>query len=206
VAPISAVVFDLGGVLIDWNPRHLYRRLFRDDEQAMEDFLQNVCTPSWNEMLDAGRSLDEGVSLLQERHPEHRELIAAYRDHWEEMIPGPIEGGPELLRELKETGVSVYALSNWSAETYPIAEKRFDFLGWFDDVVISGRLGIKKPDPAIFEYLLNRQNLRPDSTLFIDDSEVNVGAAERLGLATHHFRSIGALRSDLVRCGVLMSD
>ena len=206
MAPISSVVFDLGGVLIDWNPRHLYRRLFRGDEQAMEDFLQNICTSSWNEMLDAGQSFDEGVSLLQERHPEHRNLIAAYRDHWEEMIPGPIEGGPELLREVKETGISVYALSNWSAETYPIAEKRFDFLGCFDDVVISGRLGIKKPDPAIFEYLLNRQNLRPDSTLFIDDSEVNVGAAERLGLVTHHFRSIGALRSDLVRCGVLMSD
>ena len=206
MAPISAVVFDLGGVLIDWNPRHLYRRLFREDEQAMEDFLQNVCTPSWNEMLDAGRSLDAGVSLLQERHPEHRELIAAYRDHWEEMVPGPIEGGPELLREVKKTGIPVYALSNWSAETYPIAEKRFDFLGWFDDVVISGRLGIKKPDPAIFEYLLNRQDLRPDSTLFIDDSEVNVAAAERLGLATHHFRSIGALRSVLVRRGVLMDD
>ena len=143
---------------------------------------------------------------LQERHPEHRELIAAYRDHWEEMIPGPIEGGPELLREVKKTGIPVYALSNWSAETYPIAEKRFDFLGWFDDVVISGRLGIKKPDPAIFEYLMNRQDLRPDSTLFIDDSEVNVAAAERLGLATHHFRSIGALRSVLVRRGVLMDD
>ncbi|MCH8133612.1 MAG: HAD family phosphatase [Myxococcales bacterium] len=206
MAPISSVVFDLGGVLIDWNPRHLYRRLFRGDEQAMEDFLQNICTSSWNEMLDAGQSFDEGVSLLQERHPEHRELIAAYRDHWEEMIPGPIEGGPELLREVKKTGIPVYALSNWSAETYPIAEKRFDFLGWFDDVVISGRLGIKKPDPAIFEYLMNRQDLRPDSTLFIDDSEVNVAAAERLGLATHHFRSIGALRSVLVRRGVLMDD
>jgi 2-haloacid dehalogenase len=169
----------------------------------MEAFLADVCTPEWNEELDAGLPFDEGVARLQARHPEHRDRIAAWRDRWEEMIPGPVVGGPELLREVKETGLPVYALSNWSAETWPIAVERFAFLAWFDDVVISGSLGVKKPDPAIFEHLLTRHRLDPAATLFVDDSARNVEAAGRLGLVTHHFRSADALRRDLVARGVL---
>ena len=125
---IRSVVFDLGGVLIDWDPRHLYRRIFRGDEAAMERFLAEVCTPEWNEEQDAGRSFAEGVALLQARHPEHRDRIAAFHLRWDEMLAGVIPGAAEILRDVKAAGNPVYALSNWSAETWPIAERRFEFL------------------------------------------------------------------------------
>jgi 2-haloacid dehalogenase len=203
VPSVRAVVFDLGGVLIDWDPRHLYRRLFRGDEAAVERFLSEVCTPEWNEEQDGGRSFAEGIALLQARHPEHVELIAAYRDCWEEMIPGCLDGGPELLAEVKRAGFPVYALSNWSAETYPIAERRFEFLSRFDGVVISGRVGLRKPDPAIYRHLLDVHALEPTSTLFIDDSERNVRAARAVGLPALHFWGMAQLRSELRALRVL---
>lgn len=203
MAPISAVVFDLGGVLVDWNPRHLYRKLFPGDEAGMEHFLANVCTPEWNEEQDAGRPFAEGIALLQERHPEHRELIAAYWERWDETCPGPIPGGPELLYEVKAAGQPVYALSNWSAETFPRVADRFPFLEVFDGLVISGRVGVKKPDPAIYRHLLEAYALEPGETLFIDDSARNVDAANDLGLRGLHFESSAQLRRALVASGVL---
>ena len=189
---IRSVVFDLGGVLIDWDPRHLYRRIFRGDEAAMERFLAEVCTPEWNEEQDAGRSFAEGVALLQARHPEHRDRIAAFHLRWEEM-----------LRDVKAAGNPVYALSNWSAETWPIAERRFEFLSWFDGVVVSGRIGLRKPDPAIFQHLLERFGLEAEQTLFVDDSERNVEAARRLGFEALRFESAPQLRRELALRGVL---
>ncbi len=200
---IRSVVFDLGGVLIDWDPRHLYRRIFRGDEAAMERFLAEVCTPEWNEEQDAGRSFAEGVALLQARHPEHRDRIAAFHLRWDEMLAGVIPGVAEILSDVKAAGNPVYALSNWSAETWPIAERRFEFLSWFDGVVVSGRIGLRKPDPAIFQHLLERFGLEAERTLFVDDSERNVESARRLGFEALRFVSAPQLRRELDLRGVL---
>src|SRR5262249_49366287 len=136
---IEAVVFDLGGVLIDWNPRHLYRKLFAD-AGAMEDFLATVCTQEWNQEQDSGRRWDQAVALLVARYPQHRELIAAYHHRWEEMLAGSIADSVAVLSDLKAGGGRLYALTNWSAEKFGIARARFDFLAWFDDIVVSGEV------------------------------------------------------------------
>src|SRR4051795_7760045 len=169
---ISAVVFDLGGVLIDWDPRYLYRTLF-DDEDAMEDFLATVTTPEWNRAQDAGRPWAEAIEELAARHPEHRHLIEAYWRRWSETLGDAIEPTVALLDELRRTGVRLYALSNWSGETFPIARPRYPFLGWFDGIVISGDEGVIKPDARIFSVLAERYGLDPGATVFIDDHEPN---------------------------------
>ena len=191
------MVFDLGGVLVDWDPRHLYRKLFPGDEAAMEHFLATVCTPDWNEQQDAGRSFAEATAALQRQHPEHAERIAAFWDRWDEMCPGPIAGGPDLLHGVKARGLPVYALSNGSAETFPRVRHRFDFLAVFDGIVISGEVGLKKSDPAIYHHLLDRYALEPASTLFIEDSDRNVEAARALGLQGLRFESAPQARREL---------
>ena len=201
--PVDAVIFDLGGVLIDWNPRYLYRRLFGDDTEAMEAFLGEVCTPEWNARQDAGRPWAEAVAELSARHPEARDLIVAYDERWEEMLGGPIRGTVEILGDLRQAGVALYALSNWSAAKYAIARPRYPFLGWFRDVVISGEVGVIKPDPWIFRLLLERNRLDPARAAYVDDSGPNVSVAERLGMIAIRFRGPGALRSDLDRLGLL---
>ncbi len=199
---ITAVVFDLGGVLIDWDPRHLYRRLFAGDEQAMEAFLANVCTPEWNARQDAGRPWEDGVAELVGLHPEQRDLIVAFHERWDEMLGGAIEGTVAILAELRAAGVPCYALSNWSAETFPVARQRFAFLTWFDGIVISGDLGTIKPDPAMFRALLDRHGLRPGGTAYVDDSAPNVAAAGRLGLVAILFRDPASLRRELAELGL----
>jgi 2-haloacid dehalogenase len=199
---IRAVVFDLGGVLIDWNPRYLYRTLF-SDEAAMEDFLATVVTPEWNRAQDAGRPWAEAVEELAARHPERRDLIEAYWRRWPEMIGGPIQPTVDILEELRSSAVRLYALSNWSAETFPVARPRFPFLGWFDGIVISGDERLIKPDPRIFELLLARFDLDPRVTVFIDDHAPNVDAAAALGMHGVRFVDAATLRADLVRFGVL---
>src|SRR5215813_9339991 len=152
--PLSArkiVVFDLGGVLIDWNPRHLYRRLFAGDEATMEHFLTAICSQSWNEEQDRGRSIAEATALLAAQHPEHAELIEAYYGRWSEMLAGPIAGTVEIFETLDRAGVPLYALSNWSAETFVHARSRYAFLDRFRDILISGEVGLIKPDPRIFQ-------------------------------------------------------
>jgi 2-haloacid dehalogenase len=169
----------------------------------MEHFLAEVCTVEWNEEQDAGRSFAEGVALLQARYPEHRDRIAAFHLRWEEMLAGVIPGVTEILRDVKAAGHPVYALSNWSAETWPIAQRRFEFLSWFDGVVVSGQIGLRKPDPAIFQHLLERFDLEAGRTLFVDDSERNVEAARRLGFEALRFESAPQLRRNLALHGVL---
>jgi 2-haloacid dehalogenase len=203
---IEAVVFDLGGVLIDWNPRYLYRQLFEGDEAGMEAFLATITTQEWNARQDGGRTWAEAVAELTARHPEQGELIAAYRERWEEMLGGPIGDTVEVLRELREARVPVYALTNWSAETFPIARDRFEFLGWFEGVVVSGEVRLAKPDPAIFHHLLERFGLVSQSTLFIDDHEPNIVAARALGIQAIRFQDATHLRQHLVSLGVLASD
>jgi 2-haloacid dehalogenase len=198
----SAVVFDLGGVLIDWDPRHLYRRLF-DDPDEMEAFLDEVSLAEWNAEQDAGRPWTLAVELLVAEHPERRDLIEAFHSRWPETLAGEIPGTVAVLAELRATGVRLFALSNWSAETYPVALERFGFLSWFEGVVISGEVGVVKPDRRIFEHLAGRFRVDPTTAVFIDDSPANVEAARRLGFQAIRFTGAAALRDELVRLGLL---
>lgn len=198
----SIAVFDLGGVLIDWNPRHLYRKLF-DDEAEMERFLADVCTNEWNLEQDAGRPFAEACALLVEKHPEQKDLIEAYRTRWVEMLAGPIEGAVAILHELKERGVPLYALTNWSAETFPLALGRFDFLQWFRGTIVSGKERVVKPDPRIYRLLFERFEIDPQQAVYIDDNKRNAEAATELGLHGIHFTTPEALRLELSRIGLL---
>ena len=192
----KAVVFDLGGVLIDWDPRYLYRKLLAD-EAAVEEFLATVCTPEWNAEQDRGRPFAEGVAVLVERFPAHAAAITAYHERWPEMLGGDIGGTVELLAELRAAGVPLYALTNWSSETFGIARERFEFLDWFDGVLVSGEERLIKPDPAIFQLLVDRFGLDPEATFYVDDSAANVAAAGRLGFDAVQFTSPERLRRDL---------
>jgi 2-haloacid dehalogenase len=200
---IDAVVFDLGGVLIEWDPRLLYRRLFEGDEQAVEHFLATVCTPAWNDELDRGLPFAEGVARLTVEHPDEAALIEAYQTRWDEMLGPPIAGSVDALAEVKRRGTPVYALSNWSLDTYPVAARRFDFLEWFDGVLLSGEIGVTKPDPRIFAALCDRFGLVAGRTLFVDDRPENVAGAERAGLRALLFTDAPRLRAGLVDAGVL---
>ncbi len=199
----SVAIFDLGGVLIEWDPRHLYRKLFGGDTAAMEDFLANVCTTEWNERQDAGRSFADGARELLPRHADKRDLIEAWSQRFGEMIPGAIDGTVDILATLKRRGVPIYGVSNWSAETFPPQRERFPFLTWFDDIVISGVEHVIKPDPRIFRILLERNAIAPESAVYIDDVAANAAAAARLGLHGIHFRSPDQLRRDLAAVGLL---
>lgn len=202
---LRSVVFDLGGVLIEWNPRHLYRQLF-DDEDAMERFLVEVTSPEWNRRQDAGRPWAEAIAELVAAHPEQRELIVAYRARWHEMLGGPIEGSLDVLADVRSTGRAVYALSNWSAETFAQARGTFPFLDWFDGLLISGEVGLVKPDPRIFELLAARFGIAPEETVLVDDQAENVNAAARLGFVAIRFCDAPQLRRDLEAIGVLDGD
>jgi 2-haloacid dehalogenase len=199
----SAVVFDLGGVLIDWDPRYLYRSLFDGDEEAMETFLAEVTTPEWNQQQDAGRPWTEAIESLSREHPERRELISAYWLRWPETLGEAIEPTVEIVGELRAAGVRLFALSNWSAETFPLARPRYPFLEWFEGIVISGEVRLVKPDARIFRHLLERYGLEPGSTVFIDDSEANVQAARELGMTGLKFDDAQRLRRDLAALGLL---
>lgn len=205
VEPPRDVIFDLGGVLIDWDPRYLYRGMFAGDHSRMERFLAEVCTPAWNLELDRGRSFAEAVAELVERHPEHRAPIEAYHARWIEMVAGPIEGTVAILEDLDRRGVALWALTNWSAETFLLvrSDPAYAFLGRFRRIFVSGELRLIKPDPAIFRHVLDAIGAEPSSCLFIDDAEKNVAAADRLGLRTHLFTGPDALRADLTRRGLL---
>ncbi|MBA3654882.1 MAG: HAD family phosphatase [Actinobacteria bacterium] len=194
---VKAVVFDLGNVLIEWNPRHLYRKVF-SDEEAMEQFLATVCTMEWNDGLDRGHPLAEAVATLSAEYPEHAEHIAAYHERWAEMVDGAIDETVAVLAELRDAGVPLYALSNWSAETFVLVRDQFPFLDWFAGVLLSSEVGVTKPDVRIFETLCRRYGLEPAATLFIDDNAPNVDGARAAGLQAHHYRSAATLREELV--------
>lgn len=197
------VVFDLGGVLLDWDPRHLYRRLFAGDEAAMERFLAEVCTPDWNRLLDAGTPFAAAVDALIARHPQQADLIRAYDARWPEMVAGPIAGSVVLLAELKSRRTPLYVLSNFPVDKYQLMRRRFSFLGWFDGVVISGEVGVCKPDAGIYQALLARYRLEAGACLFVDDRPANVAAARALGMAATLFRSPTDLRQALRAAGLL---
>ena len=200
---VTTVVFDFGGVLVDWNPRYLYRKLFDGDEAGMERFLATVCHPEWNEHQDAGRSVAEAVAEAVARHPQHEALIHAYYGRFDEMMAGAIDGTVAILEELHARGVPLYGLTNWSAETFPHALKRFAFFQRFRGIVVSGRIKLKKPDPRIFAHLVTTHSLAPSETVFIDDSFKNVEAAKAAGLHALHFTDPERLAADLRSLGVL---
>lgn len=197
-----AVVFDLGGVLLDWNPRYLYRQLFDGDDAAMERFLAEVCTMEWHHAHDLGVPPEDNFRDLAAVHPDQAELIRAWSERSEEMVAGPIEETVELLATLKAGGIPCYALTNMERETYPKRLARFPFLSWFDGTVVSGFEGVAKPDPRIFELLLDRFDLDPAQTILIDDSPTNVKAARSVGMQAIEFESPEQLRRRLGEAGL----
>lgn len=200
---INTVIFDLGGVLIDWNPRHLFRKIF-EDENEMEQFLSTVCTTEWNEQQDAGRTWKEAVSVLLPEHPSYEREIRAYAERWPEMLNGPISGTVRILKRLREKNQHrLLALTNWSAETFPIARNRYEFLQWFEGILVSGEEKIKKPDHQIFHLIVDRYAIDPGKAVFIDDSLKNVKAAEEVGIRAIHFRTPQLLQEELQELGVL---
>ncbi len=194
---ITTLIFDLGAVLIDWHPKHLYRKLFTD-EAEIDNFLANICTSAWNEEQDAGRPITEGTEILVAQYPEHEASIRAFYGRWDEMLNGTIPGMAELFEDLKQSGkYKLYALSNWSAETWPIALSKYELLSWFDGMAISGLEGIRKPDGAFYRLLLDRYQIKPATALFIDDNYRNVLAAREMGIASIHFTSAAELEKQL---------
>jgi len=195
-------MFDLGGVLLDWDPRYLYRQLL-PDEAAVEWFLAEVCTPEWNREQDRGRPWPAAVAELSARFPEHAALIAAYHERWDETLAGAITPSVEVLAYLRERGTPCYALTNFSPEKLQRARARFGFLDWFRDIVVSGEVGLVKPDPRIYHLAVERFGLDPAATVYIDDQPANVAAARDLGMVALHFTGPERLRVALRELGLL---
>ncbi|MFY9742745.1 MAG: HAD family phosphatase [Candidatus Sulfotelmatobacter sp.] len=202
MADRSIAVFDLGGVLVDWNPRYLYRKLFGGDDAAMEHFLANICTSEWNLQQDAGRSFAEGCALLKSQHPNYAEFIDAWFGRHHEMVAGPISGTVEILAALREREVPLYALSNWSAETFPAARRRFDFLQWFRGILLSGEVRLIKPDRRIFQLFLDTFGIDAARAIYVDDLLPNVEAARTLGMHGILFTDPAQLRQELAKIGL----
>lgn len=200
---IQAIIFDFGNVLLEWNPRHVYRRYFPNDDAAMENFLHEVNFMEWNAQQDKGRSFAEGVAELSRQFPQYAGLIQAYHDNWKDSIGNHLEGTVEIMKRLKKEGYRLYGLSNWSAETFPQMRDKFDFFKLLDEIVISGEVGMIKPEPEIFQHTLERIGEPADACLFIDDAPANVQQAQKMGFATIQFHSPEQLEVELHKLGVL---
>ena len=198
---IRNIVFDFGGVLIDWNPEYLFRDVFRDRSE-MDHFLENICNSDWNERQDAGRPLSEAIRTLQERHPDYHDEIRMYYEQWTTMLGGPIEDNAALLEPLRSR-YRLFGLTNWSAETFPIAREMYSLFEWFEGSVISGEERLKKPDERIYRVLLERYGLKSAESLFIDDRLDNVQAAEGLGFQTIHLAEGKNLETEFRLLGIL---
>ena len=200
---INTVIFDLGGVLIDWNPRYVYRTIFKTEEE-IDWFFENVATHDWNENQDAGYPIAKATEELVAQHPEWEKEIKAYYGRWTEMLGGPIHETVELFRQIKENpAIKTYALTNWSAETFHIALERYDFLHWFDGRVVSGEERTRKPFHDFYQRLLERYKVDPSQALFIDDNLRNVKAAEALGIKGVQFTTPGRLAEHLKDLGII---
>ena len=192
----KVVVFDIGNVLLEWNPRHLFRKLL-PDEQAVDHFLGNICTPAWNAEQDRGRPWHVAVAELTRTFPEYAELISAYDERWHETLGGPIEGTVEILKSLSSAKIPLYALTNFSTEKFAGVRETYDFFDLFEGIVVSGAERVLKPDPAIFYVLFERYPATRSNAVFIDDSAHNVEAAAALGMQAVHFKNPEALRAQL---------
>jgi 2-haloacid dehalogenase len=200
---ITTVVFDIGNVLIEWNPDHLYRELIPDNRER-QSFLETVCSMDWNLQQDLGRSWSDAIEVLTNQHPDKAELISAYSDRWHDMVPGEISGSSKILSELKQSNIPLYAITNFSSDKFLEAQDRFPFLkSSFLDIVVSADEKLIKPDPEIYNVLFRRNNLVSGECFFIDDSERNVEAARSVGMTAHHFKNAEGLRSELNRLDLL---
>lgn len=200
---IDTVVFDLGGVLIDWNPRYLYRKIFTTEDEITW-FMTNVCTSEWNDMQDAGRSFADATEELVMKFPEHETPIRAWYGRFPETISGAIQPTVDVLTRIKEKQAHrLYALTNWSAESFPWAQQNFEFLSWFEGIVVSGVEKTRKPYADFYHILFNRYNIDPARAVFIDDNVKNIKGANDVGLNTIHFTTAADLERDLVKLGVL---
>lgn len=200
---IDTVIFDLGGVLIDWNPKYLYRKIFKTEDEV-DWFLNNVCTSEWNDQQDAGRSFEEATKELVTKHPEFEEPITAWYGRWQETIRGPITETVDILRSIRDSRkYRLYALTNWSAETFPWALETFEFLHWFEGIVVSGIEKSRKPFPEFFQILFDRYSVNPSSSVFIDDNVKNIDGANAIGLPTIQFSNPQQLKADLKELGIL---
>ena len=200
---VETIIFDLGAVLIDWNPRYLYRKIF-STEKEIDWFLENICTSEWNDKQDAGRSFEEATEELIKKFPDHKVAIEAWYGRWQETITGTIPGTVEILKTLLESKkYKIYALTNWSAETFPVVLTHFEFLHWFDGIVVSGHEKTRKPFPEFFQILFDRHQVDPKSAVFIDDNRNNIVGGNAVGLTTIHFQSPEQLRNELTRLNIL---
>ena len=193
---IKNIIFDFGGVLLDWNPRYLYKSYFNNDEE-MEHFLSDICNGEWNIRQDAGRPFAEAVKELQAKFPEYAEAIQMYDDDWEKMLKCELPESIDLLKELKFMGYGIYGLTNWSAEKIGYAFANYSFFSLFDGIVVSGVEKVVKPDRKIYEILLERYSLRPGECVFIDDNQDNVDMAKVLGINAIRFDNIGNVKEHL---------
>ncbi|HRO69003.1 MAG TPA: HAD family phosphatase [Chitinophagaceae bacterium] len=201
---LKAIIFDLGGVLIDWNPRYVFDEKYFESEEKREFFFSNICTSDWNEEQDAGRSIVEATQLLVGQHPEWETAIRDYYGRWTDMLKAPIPETVEIFRQLKQSDrYKLYALTNWQVGLFDIALVRYNFLHWFDGRVVSGEERTRKPFPEFYQRLLNRYDLKPSETIFIDDNARNVKAAEDLGIRSIHFQSPSQLKEKLTEMGIL---
>jgi 2-haloacid dehalogenase len=199
----DTVLFDLGAVLVDWNPRYLYREHFGENEAAMEHFLAEVCAPDWIRAMDAGLPVQQAIAERSRAFPAYAGLIGLWGSHWETMLRDAIHETVDILSELRSRKTRLFALTNWSAENFPIAFRRFDFFRWFEDIVVSGEVGLIKPDPRIYRLAIDRCRLNPPKTVFIDDNADNVAAGNDAGLHSIRFTDAGRLRADLQALGLL---
>jgi 2-haloacid dehalogenase len=198
-----ALVFDFGGVLIDWDPHYLYRPFFNGDDAAIDRFLQEINFSEWNLQQDGGRSFDEGVAVLSKQYPQYAHLIRAYHERYADSIIAPIAGTVNILRACQAAGYPLYGLSNWAQEKFDLVRPQYDFFDCFDDILISSTVNLVKPDPRIFEIFLQRIGRRAEDCIYIDDSAANVVTADRLGFSTIHFTSPAQLAAELDRLDVI---
>jgi len=199
---IKAIIFDYGNVLLEWNPRLVYQRYFKSEE-TMEQFLNEVNFMEWNAQQDKGRRFAEGVAVLSQQFPQHARLIQAYHDQWRDSIGEAYWDTVEILKQLKQAGYPLYGLSNWSAETFTLVRAKYDFFDLLDDMVISGEVGFVKPEPEIYQLMLDKIGKPAEECLFIDDSLPNIQQAEKQGFVGIHFQSAEQLRIDLRKYNVL---
>ena len=203
MSKIDTIIFDLGGVLIDWNPEYVYLEIFNGDQEKVDWFLNTVCTSDWNVEQDAGRTFHDATEFLINKYPEYEEWIRIYYDRWEDMLGGPIPETVVLLNKLKKANTHrLYALTNWSEEAFPVARQRYDFLNHFEGIVVSGEEKTRKPYPKIYEIILERYQIEPQKSIFIDDNFDNVMAAQKIGINSIQFKSTKQLEQELLKLGV----
>jgi 2-haloacid dehalogenase len=201
--PIKAIIFDYGNVLLDWNPRYVFRRYFPNDLEGMERFLSEINFMAWNAHQDRGRPFREGVAILSKQFPQYAHLIQAYHEHWTDSIGEAFQGSIAILKKLKQAGYPLYGFSNWSAETFPSVREKHGFFDLFDDMVISGAVGYVKPEPEIYQIMLDKIGRAAKECLLIDDSLPNIIQANKIGFVTVHFQSPPELEKEIIQLGLL---